>query len=302
MSVPAPPAGPRLHEVPEDRAEQPLPEKALPEEPAGYRVDVEPYFGPVDLLHHLARRHEVDVLDVPMAAVAAGFRTHLDARDRPDLDEAGEFVSTTGHLVEMKARRAVPKAKVERAEAEPEDRTEVVRRLLEYRRYRDAAAALERRATGALGRYPRQVEKPTRGDDLRHRIRDVEVWDLVGALGRLAEPPGGEATASVRREEVSVADWVERMAARVLAEGPVRLRSFVPDAADRGAVVGAFLAVLELVRHRRFRVEQPPGGGEIVLHPPATAEPADAVGQAVPDAVGQAVPDAVGQAVPDANE
>ena len=267
VSTPAPPAGPRLHDAPEEPGEPPL-----PDEPAGYRVDVEPYFGPVELLHHLARRHEVDVLDVPMSEVAAGFRTHLEARDRADLDEAGEFVSTAGHLVEMKARRALPKVKREKAEAEPEDRTAVVRRLLEYRRYREAAAELERRAGGALERYPRQVEKPTRGDDDRHRIRDVEVWDLVGALGRLAEPPGDEATASLRRDEVSVADWVERLAASILADGPRRLREFVPDATDRGALVGAFLAVLELVRHRRFRVEQPEGGGEIVLHPPAVGQ------------------------------
>ena len=239
-------------------------------EPPGFRAELDLYVGPVDLLHHLARRSEVDLLDLPLAEVVGQFEAYSRALGYLDLDGAGDFLSAATHLVEMKSKRALPVApKKTKEDAPGEDRTALLSRLLEYRRYKEAAAALERRAAGASERLPRIVERPAAGSGAADRIRDVELWDLVGALARVIEPAEEVGSGTLKREEIPVAKWVETLAARVRAEGRLRFEACFADPTDRGAVTGAFLAVLELLRHHGFRAEQAANFGPIVILPPA---------------------------------
>ena len=238
-------------------------------EPEGFRVGLDLYVGPVDLLHHLARRSEVDLLDLPLAEVVGQFESYSKALGFLDLDGAGDFLTAATHLLEMKSKRALPVApKKEKAEEESEERTALLARLLEYRRYKEAAAALERRASGAAERLPRIVEKPAADRGAADRIRDVELWDLVGALARVIEPAEEVGAGTLKREDVPVAKWVEILAERVRTEGRVRFVDCFDDPTDRGAVTGAFLAILELLRHHRFRAEQAENFGPIVILPP----------------------------------
>ena len=240
-----------------------------PEEPGGFVVGLDLYAGPVDLLHHLARRSEVDLLDLPIAEVVGQFETYSRVLGYLDLDGTGDFLTAASHLLEMKSKRALPVApKKEKAEAPSEERTALLARLLEYRRYKEAAAELERRAAGSAERLPRIVERPEKGSGAADRIRDVELWDLVGALARLIEPPEEVGAGTVKREEVPVALWVERLAERVRGEGRLRFEDCFEDPSDRSAVTGAFLAVLELLRHHGFRAEQAANFGPIVILPP----------------------------------
>ena len=248
-------------DVPSDRGR---PEK---EEP-GLRLDLGLYAGPLDLLHHLARRSELDVRELPVAEVARQFERYAAVLGYLDLDGTGDFLSAASHLLEMKSRRVLPappkREKVERTE----DRTALLTRLLEYRRYKEAAAELERRAAGSAERLPRIAPKPQNDRGGVDRIRDVELWDLIGALARVLEPAEEAGAGTLKREEIPVAKWVEVLAHRVRREGRVRFRDCFDDPTDRGAVTGAFLAILELLRHHGFRAAQPAAFGEIVIEPP----------------------------------
>ena len=240
-----------------------------PEEPAGFRVGLDLYVGPLDLLHHLARRSEVDLLELPVSEVIGQFRKYADVLGFLDLDGTGDFLSVASHLLEMKSKRALPVApKADKKAAETEDRTVLLTRLLEYRRYKQAAAELEARAAGSAERLPRIAPRPDGERGGVDRIRDVELWDLVGALARVIEPPEAVGAGTVTREDVPVAVWVERIGARVRAEGRVRFADCFEDPTDRDAVTGAFLAILELLRHHGFRAEQAADFGEIVIRPP----------------------------------
>lgn len=242
---------------------------AEPPEPEGFRAELDLYVGPIDLLHHLARRSELDLLDLPLAQVVGQFEAYSRALGFLDLDGTGDFLSAATHLVEMKSKRALPVApKKTKEEAPSEDRTALLSRLLEYRRYKEAAAALERRASGAAERLPRIVERPSNDRGGADRIRDVELWDLVGALARVLEPAEEVGAGTVKREAIPVAKWVELLAARVRKEGRLRFEDCFADPRDRDAVTGAFLAVLELLRHHRFRAEQARNFGPIVILPP----------------------------------
>lgn len=242
-----------------------------------YRVELDLFSGPLDLLLYLVKRSEVDICDVLLADIASQFVSYLEVLQFIDLDLAGEFLVTASTLIEIKSRLVLPQDTPQEAEEESpaEDlaRSELVRRLLEYRKFKEAAAQLEERAARWQERYPRlSIEQPSDGaDPIEDRIREVELWDLVSALGRVLQKKEVVGNASLQRDETPVAVLVEQMAAKVRSEGRLAFSTFFKQMNDRGRIVGVFLAILELVRHHGFKAEQPIESGEIWIAPPDDA-------------------------------
>jgi segregation and condensation protein A len=243
---------------------------------AEYRVELDLFSGPLDLLLYLVKRSEVDVGEVSLAKIAAQFVAYLEVLQFIDLDLAGEFLVTASTLIEIKSRSVLP----QETEAESEEpagddlaRSELVRRLLEYRKFKEAAAELEERAARWQERYPRlSIEQPgDAGDPAEDRIREVELWDLVSALGRVLQKKESVGAATLPRDETPVAVLVEQIGERVRREGRLPFSRFFEGTNDRGRVVGVFLAILELVRHHGFVAEQPEEFGEIWIGPPVPA-------------------------------
>lgn len=239
-----------------------------------YRVELDLFAGPLDLLLYLVKRSEVDVGELPLAGIASQFVAYLEVLQFIDLDLAGEFLVTASTLIEIKSRAVLPQEPAAEAEDAPGEelaRSELVRRLLEYRKFKQAAAELEERAARWQERYPRlSVEQPVDGNDpSADRIREIELWDLVAALGRVLQKKEVVGTSSLQRDETPVAVLVEQIAERVRHEGRVAFSSCFEGLSDRGRIVGVFLAILELVRHHGFRAEQPQEYGEIWVEPPA---------------------------------
>src|SRR5438067_405332 len=112
-----------------------------------YRVELPEFHGPLDLLLHLVKRNEVDVLDIPIAPITEQFKAYLDVLQAIDFDQAGEFVVVATQLMEIKSRLALPRPPDAPAE-EADPRRELVQQLLEYKKFKDAAARLESRAEG----------------------------------------------------------------------------------------------------------------------------------------------------------
>ncbi|MBA3312326.1 MAG: segregation/condensation protein A [Planctomycetota bacterium] len=241
---------------------------------AEYRVELDLFAGPLDLLLYLVKRNEVDVCDVSLAKIATQFVTFLEVLQFVDLDLAGEFLVTASTLIEIKSRSVLPQdepAAVEDAPADDLARSELVRRLLEYRKFKEAAAELQERASRWQERYPRlSVEQPVDGNDpSEDRIREVELWDLVSALGRVLQKKEIVGSASLQRDETPVAVLVGRVGERVRREGRVAFTECFEGIRERGRIVGVFLAVLELLRHHGFRADQPADYGEIWIEPPS---------------------------------
>jgi segregation and condensation protein A len=240
-----------------------------------YRVQLDVFCGPLDLLLYLVRRNEVDVLDLPIARITAQFIDYLEVLELIDLDQVGEFVVMASTLAEIKSRLALPRQEEEIVEqpVEQDPRSELVQKLLEYKRYKDAATALEERAAQWQERYPRLTsERPSQGKDAAADfIKEVELWDLVSALSRILRKKQVERYASIRYDDTPIHVHVERISARVRAEGRTAFSSLFEGTNDRGRIAGLFLAVLELLRHHRFRAEQPIDYGEIWILPPLDA-------------------------------
>lgn len=239
-----------------------------------YRVKLESFSGPMDLLLYLVRRNEVDITRLPIARITAQFLEFLEVLKLLDLDLIGEFVFMASSLIEIKSRQVLPRADEEVADEMPiadDPCAELIQQLMEYKQYKDAALSLEQQAAEWQERYPRlSDERPTVGKDPSvDSIKEVELWDLVSALSRVIQKKVVEKTSSIRYDETPISVYIDRIGARVRTTGRISFSEFFEGTNLRSKIVGIFLAVLELLRHHGFRAEQPSEYGDIFILPPA---------------------------------
>jgi segregation and condensation protein A len=244
--------------------------------PSAYRVELDLFTGPLDLLLYLVRRNEVDIVRLPIARITRQFQEFLEVLQAIDLELVGDFVVMASTLAEIKSRLVLPQQDDEEppleTPADGEDpRSELIQRLLEYKKFKDAALALEARAAEWQERYPRlSDERPVAGKDhAADRIKEVELWDLISALGRVLRRKDVEEEGRIRYDDTPIQIYVEQIGTRVRAEGEVRFTTLFERETIRSRIVGMFLAVLELLRHHGFRAEQAEDFGEIYIYPPA---------------------------------
>lgn len=239
-----------------------------------YRVQLDLFSGPLDLLLYLVRRNELDAANLPIAVIADQFQEFLAVLEFLDLDLVGDFLVMASTLMEIKSREVLPQAvdEAEDAAVEPDvAHGELISRLLEYKRYKDAASALEQRAAEWQERYPRlHDDRPVVDrDHAADPIREVELWDLVSALSRVLQKKVVEESSRIRYDDTPISTYVEQIKVKVLSERRVAFTDLFAGTNLRSKIIGLFLAVLELLRHHGFRAEQPVDYGEIYILPPA---------------------------------
>ena len=235
-----------------------------------YRVCIEGFEGPLDLLLQLIRKHRFDIYDIPIARILHEYLKVLDVMRELDLDLAGEFLVMAATLAEIKSRMLLPVP--EEPEEEGEDpRAELVRRLVEYERMREAARQLETRPM--LGR---DVFKRTwRAAELEEFERpdapvDVDLFQLLVAFKRILEESEEDLTHEVARERISIQDAIQELLdhfERLPAGMGISFRDLFPPRPARERVIATFLALLELVRLRALRVVQAAAFGELRIYP-----------------------------------
>ena len=264
-----------------------------------YRVQLDVFSGPLDLMLYLVKRHELDILDLPIARITRQFSDMLEIIEVLDLDMIGDFVVMASTLVEIKSRMVLPRPEEDEPnapEGEDDPRSDLVRQLIEYKKYKDASRLLEEHAAEWQEHYPRlSDERPSVGvDPSEDRIKEVELWDLVSALSRiLRRSPATNQTAIVY-DDTPISTYVQRIHALVMEHGHVAFSSLFDGVYSKSKVVGIFLAILELLRHYHLRAEQPEDYGEIWVLPPlepvanvidSTSDPAAAEQQLPADGV-----------------
>lgn len=242
-----------------------------------YRVELDRFSGPLDLLLFLVRRNELDLLNLPIAEITVQFQRYLAALQFLDLDQAGDFVVMASTLLEIKSRQALPNPdEEEEVPVEPADdpRGGLIQQLLEYKRFKEAAKALEERAAESLERYPRlSDERPDAvRDPSADRIKGVELWDLVSALSRVLERRVIEEESKIRYDDTPISVYVEQIGNKVREVGQVAFTALFDHTSQRSRIIGIFLAILELLRHHGFRADQVDAFGEIWILPPEVGQ------------------------------
>ncbi len=232
-----------------------------------FKVDLAVFSGPLDLLLYLVKRHEVDVTEVPIAKVAEEFVAHIEVLEALAIEEVGEFIELASVLLEIKARALLP-ATEEAEETEDEPREDLVKRLLEYKQYRDAAVLLEDRARQWELRFSRRTAEPAvAGTPAEVTIADAHVWDLVGAMSRVLKRRQKAQPRTIQHDDTPIEVHAGRIMGLVAEQGRLAFSDLFDDGMPRTRVVGIFLAVLELVRRSEITARQEEIFGEIWLVP-----------------------------------
>lgn len=229
-----------------------------------YTVALEAFHGPLDLLLYLVKRNEVDILDIPIATLTDQFHAYLHLMRALDVELAGDFIVMAATLMEIKSRMLLPAGAEEADEEQPDPRRELVKQLLEYRKFKDAAAALEERAERQGTRMPRQ-EPPDPTPDTGPRVRPVELWDLVSAFARLMRETQALQPTTIAVDDTPQHVYEAQVKERVRAAGRLRFHEAFAPPYTKARLIGNFLAILELIRHRGIGVDQPEPDGELWL-------------------------------------
>ncbi len=243
-----------------------------------FLVNLDVFSGPLDLLLYLVRRHEVEIAQIPIAPITDQFLDYLAVLEQLDVDAVGDFLEVASTLIEIKSRMLLPHGE-EIDDPLDDPRRELVQRLLEYKKFKDAATLLEERSRDWQQRYPRLAVEPTSAsrDAADEPIREVELWDLVSALGRVLREKEGAKPSSIVYDDTPIHVYIERINTQLAERGQLAFSELFRPEQHKSVIVGLFFAILELVRHHNVRVEQNDLYGEIwVLSPLAIAETAAA--------------------------
>jgi segregation and condensation protein A len=233
----------------------------MPDLPAEFRAALDTYRGPLDLLLYLIKRDEIDIFDIPIARIIEQYQVFLDVLKDVDPNACGEFLVMAANLMEIKSKLLLPREELAEEEDLEDPRIELVRQLLEYKKYKERAMLLEKRIEERRRRHERP-EIPLDGEDLSEagplQFGNVSVWDLLTAFHRIQIALGQRVPHRVILQDRPIEEYIEAVE-QYLSGAPGRTARFEDlfgGARDRLEAIGFLLAILELAKERRLSFEQ----------------------------------------------
>ncbi|WP_459557853.1 segregation and condensation protein A [Lacunimicrobium album] len=243
--------------------------------PANYRVQMDLYSGPIDLLVYLVKRSELSATNLKISLIVKQFVDYVEVLEYLALDEIGDFLVMITTLLEIKSRELLPRAAEEVVEEEQaatsgSPGSQLIAQLMLHKQFQYAIGELKAKADVWLDRYPRmESSKPSsRRPQSLDYIKDVELWDLVSALSRVIKIKHIEKHERIKFDETPLHIHIKMMADRIKEQKEVSFHSLFKEVSHRSVIVGMFLAILELLRHHGFRAVQAEDHGDIMLYPP----------------------------------
>jgi segregation and condensation protein A len=230
---------------------------------ADYRVNLDIFAGPLDLLLYLVRKEEVDIYDISISKITDQYIHYIELLKNLDIDLAGDFLVMAATLMQMKSAMLLPKAEPESGLLGEDDlddpRAELIRQLLEYKKFKDAANLLNAAADEQQERFPRPgtiVEqlKPTTEPEVD--IEQVSIWNLLEAFDSVCKAIGTVGDISRITDDTPIDLYQIEILHRLQTEGPITFERIFESRNNRLALVGLFLALLELIREKLVWVEQ----------------------------------------------
>ena len=225
-----------------------------------YKINLDIFEGPLDLLLYFIKRDEINIYDIPIARITAEYLEYLEMMTRLDLQIAGEFVEMASTLMQIKSRMLIPRVREAVEEETMEDpRTELVQKLLEYQRYKELAKELERLEEKQLPFFSREpnlsyLDTKVQSDDVLHRITLFEILAAFKAvMDRLPDDSFGH---EVVTEEANVRDQIEFIYGHFIRRTKVNFSELTKRIRSRVTLIVTFMAVLEMMKTQQVRVLQ----------------------------------------------
>lgn len=256
-----------------DSATTAAPPPAPPPAPvAAYKVSLDVFEGPLDLLLYLVRRAEVEIYDIRLEKLTHDYLDHIRQPDMLNLEHAADFIAMAAQLIYWKSRQLLPvdqQSDEEHLSDEGDPQWELIRQLIEYKKFKEAAMVLRDKQMAQWDAFRRSAdasEQLTPADEESLHLGEVSMLDLLGALERVLKRIERRGTIrEIERDRYTVADKMKLLLDTVRPGETRRFTDFFEEAGSRLEVIVTFLAMLELIRLRHFALAQEVVFGEILL-------------------------------------
>jgi segregation and condensation protein A len=231
------------------------------------KITLGEFEGPLDLLLYLIRQEQVNIYDIPIARITDEYLRYLNLMQELDLTVAGDFLVMAAQLIEVKSRMLLPRDPLAQEEEVDDPRAELINRLLEHEKFKAAAQMLWSRATVEQAVFTRaEIETDKNNPEVA-----VGLFDILRVFQEILSRHKEEVMMEIEREEISMAEMIDRLRNMVRSAGELNLVKFFERAQSRRELVVAFLSVLELVRLTEISLIQRETFGEITARPASPA-------------------------------
>lgn len=235
---------------------------------SAYKITLPSFHGPLDLLLHLIRKHEVDIYDIPILLITEQYNAYLEAMTDLDLDIAADYIYMAALLINIKSRMLLPRDENAEGDAGDDPRKELVDRLLDYQRFKAVAESFAELDVVRMGMWTRPRVPPPGAEEMAEiDMTDVGLFDLIDAFRtalvryRQNHPQAIE----LQRVVHKVSDKMRELYAKLQEKAPLRLQWFL-EGRDRNELIAVFLGMLELVRLGGVSLQQGSIFGEILIN------------------------------------
>lgn len=228
-----------------------------------YVVNLEQFYGPLDLLLYLVEKNEMNIYDIPIAVITEQYMQYITASNNIDLDQIGDFLMMASYLLSLKARMLLPGKVNDTEEEELDPREDLVHKLIAYKRYKKAAELLAPRLDED---YPRPFFRHGKGDLIEpHKELTVSLQSLFNAYIKLVQSDIDFDIYNVPRGDVSVSQKMDEVMQHLQMAGQATFQMLCGTYKQRREILAGFLAILELIRLNRIEAVQDMRFGQIML-------------------------------------
>lgn len=236
-----------------------------------YQVQLENFEGPLDLLLFLLQEHEIDIYDIPVALITHQYLEYLELLKLLDLEMGGDYILMAATLIRIKSKMLLPRRLAEEATEEIDPRQELVQRLLEYRRYKEAAHVLGNQEDQQIDIFYRPASENWEDitDDMEPLdiglTNNLNLWDLLQSFKKVIDRVDNTFDRTIEREAITVEDRMDDIMRQLHNRDGLFFKDLFNEV-TRPIIIGMFLALLELIRTRKIAFEQTDNIGEIWLY------------------------------------
>ena len=236
---------------------QPIDTPEFESSPDAYRVRLDAFSGPLDLLIHLIKKNEVSIYDIPISLITAQYLEYLQIIEELNLDVAGDFIVMAATLIHIKSRMLLPRPDTSQEDAEEDPRGLLVNRLLEYQKFKAAASLLHERETlrSAQWQRPDQRIADLAGEDYETEI-EIDLFSLMAAFKTVLDRARQRPKVAIPGAQISIEERMEQLLARLSETEACGFVDLFADAHSRQDLIVTFLALLEMIRMALVRVFQ----------------------------------------------
>lgn len=224
-------------------------------EGVGHKIQLENFYGPLDLLLYLVKESELDIYNIPIASIADQYISYIRTMQKLDINLAGEFLVVASKLMLIKSRSLVPPSEQKEEEEEEDPSIELIRKLIEYKKFKDKAKEMEKLYIERAKRFARPKIK-IEEDGKEVELRNLDLWNLVLLYSRLAKQISLDTKISILYSDIPIEIFIKNIMDELAKKRSSRFTELIENKKDKGKVIGTFLAILELTKEQKIRTSQ----------------------------------------------